>query len=412
MEGFGVQIGGFALQFLSIQWQPINLPNYQIIGGFIMAIKRPAPKKLSADAIQSITEASSHQTGRNVRVRTYDPDYPVFEIPVNQKVLVYIPNHTITTPDGSTQLLMDKFAAHPVIDGRSYADIRCINGIQNDELGWDGSCPLCDSIGTNWELYNFEYDGVAKSKGIDSKSPEAQELLKQDRLDLIHKMAVKQAEVWYTFPIVVIDCEEKDGQLTVNPKLDSEGKIHGTPMWYSIRERTFEDKWVAGYDSIDINGETPTSPAGLWAILNFTYQPKNGSPTKMDSARALKVSFKQMSESYNQWSEYFDKLTEDWTPQKAMEVVVLDAIRDMDEMKEVTDSIMKPVNERIAIYKLQGGNSNPSAPAGVSASANADAVLQSFGASEVANAGAVPAVPGEVPNTNNLLGEMPNTGVA
>ena len=363
-------------------------------------IKRPAPKKLSVEAQQAITEASSHQTGKTVKVRTYDPDYPVFDIPVNQKILVYIPNHTVQLPDGSVDLRKDKFAAHPVIDGRSFGDIRCCAGINSPELGWDGSCPLCDAIATNWELYNFEYEGVAKSKGVDPKAPEAQDLLKQDRIDLIKKMAVKQAEVWYTFPIVVIDCEEKDGQLTVNPKLDAEGKVHGTPMWYTIRERTFEDKWVAGYDSIDIDGETPTNPAGLWAILNFTYQPKSGAPTKMDSARALKVSFKRMADSYNEWAKYFDNMTAEWTPEKAQEVVVIDAIRSMDEMQEVTDSIMKPINERIAMYKLSSGAS--ASTGGTPALGNADDVLSSFGATEVSG-GAEPA--------SNLIGEMPSVGV-
>ena len=367
-------------------------------------LKRPAPKKLSIEAQQAITEASSQQTGRAVRQKTYDPNYPVFDIPVNQKILVYVPNHTVQFPDGSTGMRMDKFAAHPVIDGRSYGDIRCANGVVVPEIGLDGSCPLCDAISTNWELYNFEYEGIAKSKGIDiNGNPEgAKELLKQDRLDLIHKMAVKQAEVWYTFPIVVIECEEKDGQLTVSPKLDSEGKMHGTPMWYSIRERTYKDKWEAGFDTIDLpDGSTPTSPAGQWVILNFTYQPKSGNPTKMDSARALKVSFKNMPEAFAQWAKFFDELTAEWTPEKAQEVVVLDAVRDMDELQDACDSIMKPVKDRIALYRMSTGLGAVSAPSGVAASA--DAVLQSFG-------GAEGGAPAPVDNTN-LLEEVPNMGI-
>ena len=373
-------------------------------------LKRPAPKKLSIEAQHAITEASSQQTGRAVRQKTYDPNYPVFDIPINQKILAYIPNHTVTYPDGSIGMRMDKFAAHPVIDGRNYGDIRCANGVVVPELGLDGSCPLCDAISTNWELYNFEYDGIARSKGLTTDAPEAQELLKQDRLDLIRKMAVKQAEVWYTFPIVIIECEEKDGQLTVSPKLDAEGKMHGTPMWYSIRERTYQDKQVAAFDTIDLpDGSTPTSPAGQWTILNFTYQPKSGQATKMDSARALKVSFKNMPETYAQWAKFFDDMTAEWTPEKAQEVIVLDAVRDMNEIQEACDSIMKPVNDRIAMYKLSagigvsavGGGAAPAAPAGVTA--NAEAVLQSFGVGE----GSAPApVDG-----GNLLSEVPNMGV-
>lgn len=369
-------------------------------------LKRPAPKQLSAEAQAIITQSSASQTGKTQKVRSYDPEYPVFEVPVCQKILAYIPNHTVQNPDGTIGLRMDKFAAHPVIDGRSFGDVRCANGVVVDELKLDGTCPLCDAIAENWELYNFEYQGVAKSKGIDINSPEADDALKQDRIDLLKNFAIKQAEVWYTFPIVVIECEEKDGQLTVIPKKNAQGQITGKPMWYSIRERTFLDKWVSGYDSIDTaDGSTPTSPAGLWAILNFTYTPKNGNPDKMGSARALTVSYKNMGEAYNQWASYFDKMTEGWTPAKAQEVVVLDVVRDMDELREVADSIMKPVREKIAMHKL--GQNTVSAPnaGALPTNSDAEAALAGFGAQPV---GEIPAAPAE---PTNLVGEMPNVGV-
>lgn len=366
-----------------------------------MALKRPTPKKLSVEAQSTITQASAGQTGRAVRVKSYDPDYPVFDVPVNQKLLVYIPNHTVVNADGSVGLRMDKFAAHPVIDGRTYADVRCSQGIVVDELGLDGTCPLCDGISENWDLYNKEYADIAKTKGIDPQSPEAQDALKQDRIDLLHKMTIKQAEVWYTFPIVVIDCEEKDGVLTTVPKKNEAGQISGKAMWYSVRERTFLEKWVAGYDSIDTeDGQTPTSPAGLWAILNFTYTPKSGNCDKMGSARALKVTFKTMGEAYNQWATYFDNMTEDWTPAKAQEVVVLDAVRSMDELREVTDTLLKPVRDKLAMYAL--GAPAQTAPTAGALPNNADAALAAFNASPVAQTGEVP---------TGLTGEMPNVGV-
>jgi hypothetical protein len=362
-----------------------------------MAIKKPAPKKLSVEAQQAITQASATQTGQAVRVKSYDPDYPVFDIPINQKLLVYIPNHTVMNADGTVGLRMDKFAAHPILDGRSYGDIRCSQGIVVDELGLDGTCPLCDGISENWELYNKEYADIAKTKGIDPQSPEAQDLLKQDRIDLVHKMTIKQADVWYTFPIVVIECEEKDGVLTTTPKRNADGQITGKAMWYSIRERTFTDKWVAGYDSIATeDGSTPTSPAGQWAILNFTYTPKSGNCDKMGSARALKVTFKTMGDAYNSWATHFDQMTQDWTPEKAQEVVVLDAIRDMAEMREVADTLLKPVREKLAMYSLGAvASGSGEAPAGLP-NTDADTALAGFGA---------------LPTEDNLTGEVPNAGV-
>lgn len=370
-----------------------------------MAIKRPAPKKLSEAAQAAITQASAQQTGKASRIKSYDSDFPVFDVPVNGKVLVYIPNHTIMMPDGSVGLRMDKFAAHPVIDGRTYADIRCSQGVVVDALGLDGSCPLCDGMAEAWNLYNHEYADVARTKGIDPKSAEAQEALKQDRIDLVSNMVIKQADVWYTFPIVVIDCEEKDGTMTTIPKKDSEGRIKGTPMWYSIRERTYLEKWGAGFDSLEPDdGIVPSSPAGLWAILNFTYTPKSGNHDKMGSAKALKVTFKTMN-GYEQWAQHFDTITEVWTPAKAQEVVVLDAVRDMEEMRQVADTLLKPVRDKLAMYELSAASANTGS-VGIPTGTNADNALAGFG-------GATPAEPpmGELP-TGSLTGEMPNAGVA
>lgn len=367
-------------------------------------IKRPAPKQLSQAAQEAIVQASAQQTGKSVRVRSYDPDYPVFDVPINQKVLVYIPNHTVQNPDGTIGLRMDKFAAHPVIDGSSFADIRCSQGVVVNELGLDGSCPLCDSMQEVWSLYNHEYADIAKTKGIDPKSPEAQTDLKQDRIDLINSMVIKAADVWYTFPIVVIDCEEKDGVLTTIPKKDAEGKISGTPMWYSIRERTYLEKWKAGFDSLEPDdGIVPTNPAGLWAILNFTYTPKSGNHDKMGSAKSLKVTFKTMA-GYAEWANYYDTLTAEWTPAKAGEVVVLDVVRDMTEMCEVRDSLMKPVRDKLAMYELAHKPQVGGAPA-VSSSTAENALAGFGGGTPVANAGGAQPV-------GDLTAEMPSTGVA
>lgn len=365
-------------------------------------LKRPKPKTLTPEAQAAINAASAAQTGKSVRVRSYDPDYPVFEVPVNQKILAYVPNHTMMAPDGSVCLRWDKFAAHPVLDGRSFADIRCSNTIVAAELGLDGTCPLCSAMDEVWELYNKEYADIARSKGIDPKSPEAQEALKEDRKTLASQMVIKNPDIWLTFPIVVIDCVEKDGKLTVTPKKDAEGRISGKPMWYSIRERTYLEKWGSAFDALEGDDESnvPTTAAGQWVILNFTYQPKSGKHDKMGSARNLTVSFKTMN-GYEEWAAYFDNLTEGWDIAKAQETVVLDVVRDMDEMIQVRDTIMKPVHDKLAMYAL--GESSavtaPSLPAG-----SAEQTLEGFGGVPVPEAPAAP-------SGQALTGEMPNVGI-
>lgn len=367
-------------------------------------LKKPKAKTLSAEELAVINASSAQQTGKAQTQKTFDPDFPVFDIPINQKLLVYVPNHTTMLPDGSIGLRQDKFAAHPIIDGRSFGNVRCTQGIVVDSLHLDGSCPLCNASSEVWDLYHKEYDAIAKAKGIPVDAPEAKEGLKEDRKNLAQSMVIKQAEVWYTFPIVVIECEEKDGQLTTTPKKTPEGQIVGKPYFYSIREKTYVDKWVPAFDTVDSDDGVPTHPGGRWVILNFTYTPQSGQHTKMGSANALKVAFKNMSADFKAWEEHFDKMTEAWTPEKAQEVVVLDVIRDMEETQEIADQLLKPVRDKLALYSLNGGTSAPTAPA-LGVAGDAQNALANFGATPVEGA----STGGEMPP--EALAEQ-NSGIA
>ena len=363
-----------------------------------MAFKRPTPKNLSADEMSNIVTSCSQQTGKSTRIRTYDKDYPVFEVPINKKVLAYIPNHVITTPEGTVDLRKDKFAAHQVIDGRNFCTIRCSSGIQSESLGLDGTCPLCDASGEVWDLYNKEYAEIALQKGIATDSPEAKDGLKQTRIDLLNKQVIKPAEVWLTFPIVVIDCVEKDGQSTTTPKRNDKGEIMGTPMWYSIREKTYTEKWGKALETAPSEDDmTPVHPGGLWAVLNFTYESKDGKHDKMGSARALAVGFKSMGADFAPWASHFDELTEGWTPEKAMEVLVDNQLRDMSELTDVANQLLKPVRDKLSMYALAGGAvATPNAGA---IPTSADSALSSFGAVPAS----VPEVP-QVPTGDASMG--------
>lgn len=359
-------------------------------------IGRPKKKTLSAEERASITSASSKQTGQMNSPRTYDPDFPLFEVPVNKKVLIYIPNHTVTYEDGSIGIRMDKYAAHNVRSGKAFTTVRCSGNVVSETLGLDGSCPLCDATQYCWELYNKQYAEIARTKGIAIDSAEAQEVLKEDRKNLISDMVIRQPDIYYTFPIVVIDCEENSTKV----KLTSDGKLQGTPMFYTIREQTYADKWLKAFDALEDSGEeNDANPAGRWAILNFTYTPKSGQHNKRDSARNLQVTFVR-KDDYSNWAEYFDKLTEEWTPEKAQDVLVANAIRDMDEMKATAEELIKPTKDKLAIYALSAGEVTQ----GVGANKSADNALADFGAKPVEPTGSMPA--------NVSVGEMPaNVGV-
>lgn len=368
-------------------------------------LARPKKKELSAEQRMAITQASSHQTGSMVSPKTYDPNYPLFDIPVNGKVLIYIPNHQVQDADGSMSLRRDKFASHQAIIGKAYQQIRCTGEIVNEELGYDGSCPACNAMAEAWKLYSYQWKAFCAAKGLDPESDEVKETYKNDRKELMNKMAIQRPVIYYTFPIVVIECEEGK---TI-PKKDANGGLIGHPMFYTVAESTYTDKWLTAFDAVDEGGEDQ-NPGGRWAILNYTYTPKSGQHNKRDSARNLKVSFKTMDSAYDAWAKQFDDMTKDWTPEKAQDVLVQNSIRDMDEMNEAVAEIMKTTREQIATYEsasqISGVAGIPQMPGQVATSA--EQTLENFGATPQAP------LEGEAPSTPvapPVMGEMPSGNI-
>jgi len=370
-----------------------------------MALARPKPKTLTPEQSQQIVAAASQQQPKTAKEKSYDSDYPVFEVPINDKVLIYIPNHRQTNPDGTVRLRADKFTAHPITDGNSFGNVRCLRDLKMPELGYDGSCPLCEGMDDVWNLYKAEYEGVARARGVATDAPEAKELLKTERKDLANSRVIRESEVWMTFPIVVVACEKNGSEPTDTRRpILQDNKLQFQICWYSIREMTYLDKWEKVLNDT-VSDDAVAAPAGMWAILNFTYTPKSGKHDKMGSAKSLSVTFLSKPE-YAQWAEYFDQLSVGWTPEKAQEVVVLDALRDMEETTEIADRLLKGVRDRLAMYDL-GKASALAIPAPTSNSM--ESALSGFGASPVATQeAAVPGVPSAPP-----ISEMPvgTTGV-
>lgn len=368
-------------------------------------LKRPAPKVLPKDEVEQIVKAGQELTAQTGITKTYDEAFPAFDIPAGNKVLVYVPNHTVMTAEGVPTLRCDRFLAHACKNGKQFETVRCSNGTVSPTLHLDGTCPLCDSVNKCWDLYNIQYADMCRAKGIDPSTDEGYKAAQPIRDELRGKFAVGRAEMWLTFPIVVIDCEERDGIGTGIPKKDANGRITGKPYFYSIRESTYTDKWIKSLDSLSVD-TIITHPAGTWAILN--YQVTDGgkvvqNPKPRDAAKALVVAYKQMPPEYNQWAEYFDKLTEEWTPEKAMEVLVANQLRNMEEMNEANDILMKKTNEMLAL--IESGNvakltgSAQTAPAIEGGATSAEDALASFG------------VGGQAPTDSTNMGAEAPTGV-
>ena len=342
----------------------------------IFMLKKPTPKKLSATEVSNIVAASAAQTAKRTVQKSYDPEnFPVFDIPVNGKVLVYVPNHTVTSPEGGIVLRADKFVAHNVLDGRLSAKVRCTQGIVSEELGLDGSCPFCDASAEAWELYNIEYRQLCKSKLLDPEADGTYEAVKTEAQAIRDKKAIGSTAVYYTFPIVVFECNKKpDGSMTTTPATNEAGELIYKICWYTVSEKYYLDKWIKALDGLTNDDDTDVEcPAGRWFILNYEYESENGKHDKMHSAQNLAVIHKQMSEKWADVQANLDTLTEEWTPEKAMNVLVDNALRSGDEQAEACADIMKSTREKLAQIKLAGGV--PAIPTATST----EAALASFG---------------------------------
>lgn len=349
-------------------------------------LKRPAPKTLPKEEVEQIVKSGQELVAQTGIIKSYDESFPVFDIPAGNKVLVYVPNHTVMTAEGVSSIRCDRFLAHPCRNGKQFETVRCSNGTVSPTLHLDGTCPLCNSVEKCWELYNAQYADMCRAKGIDASTEDGYKAAQPIRDELRSKFAVGKSEMWLTFPIVVIECEERDGIGTGIAKKDANGRINGKVYFYSIRESTYTDKWVKPLDSLSVDSVI-THPAGTWATLNYQVTDNTGkvvqNPKARDAAKSLTVSYKQMPPEYNQWAEYFDKLTEEWTPEKAMEVLVANQLRSMEEMVEANDILMKKTNEMLALMSSANANKMlaPSKVAGAieGGAQSAEEALSSFG---------------------------------
>lgn len=341
-------------------------------------LKKPTPKKLSAAEVSNIVNASAAQTAKRTVQKSYDPEnYPVFDIPVNGKVLVYVPNHTVTSPEGIVSLRADKFAAHNVLDGRLNVKVRCTSGVVSEQLGLDGNCPFCDASAEAWELYNYEYNQLCRSRMLDPEAEGTYEQVKADAQALKEKKAIGSTTVYYTFPIVVVDCVKKpDGTMTTTPAQNENGELIYKICWYTVSEKYYTDKWLKALDGLTNDDDSDVeTPAGRWFILNYEYDAENGKHNKMLSAQHLAVIHKQMSDKWSAIQENFDALTEDWTVKKAMDVLVDNALRSSEEQAEACAEIMKSTREKLAQIKLMGSTPAPA----IGTASSTEAALASFG---------------------------------
>lgn len=301
------------------------------------------PKKFTNEQKEALrTETPVQEVVKGVP-KSLDPkNFPVFAIPLNKKVLVYVPNHVVVDEDGNERLRMDTPLVHSVVDGKRFLNIRCISGL-SESTGYSGNCPLCDAISDGWDLANIKIEEKCKAAGLDPKDIE-NKLVKSIRSSEFSDRAIKEPVKYYTFPIVVFETVNDDGKTFVT---DEKGHIKCMPMWYSISEQGYEEKWLK---SLEVLEDAPSHPGGRFFMLNYCYTPKNGEPNIRDCAKNMVVGVRNITDS-EKTRQTLDKLTNNWTPEKAQETVIANVFNEESDLEEAADTIMEATRRLLEFYK-------------------------------------------------------------
>lgn len=310
------------------------------------------PKAFTAEQLNAIKVEATTQTTETVVPKSADPDnYPVFEIPVNAKVLIYVPNHTVVSEDNVEELRMDKPLIHTVINGKRYQKIRCIRGL-SEATGYSGECPLCNSTDEPWALANEQIKEQCRIRGLDPNDGD-NDSVKAVKSEYYSKRVVKSAEQVYTFPIIVIETDPNDIKKIIVG--ENNIPVHKA-YWYSISKSAYVKKWLKTLEGME---DEPNHPGGHFFILNYTYESKSGEYNRRDSARELQVVAKKIKNS-EALAKQFDKETEDWDVAKAIETIFDNMYYEEEDIEAETDKILASTREKLAIY--ENALSVPSAP--------------------------------------------------
>lgn len=302
------------------------------------------PKQFSPEQLKAIKEEAVKQTTDITTPKSTDPDnFPVFEIPVNSKVLVYVPGHTVIDPETNIEeLRMDKPLIHMVINGKRYQKIRCIRGLSS-AAGYSGECPLCDGESEPWDLANEQIKEQCIIRGLDVNASD-DESVRTIKREYYSKRVIKSPDQYYTFPIVVIETDPNDIKKII---LDEKGDPKHKTYWYTISKSAYDKKWAKTLEGME---DEPTHPGGHMFILNYTYESKSGEYNKRDSARELQVVAKNIK-NFGEYMAQYDKETEEWDVAKAFETVYDNMYYDEEDIRLEADKILAPTREKLAIYE-------------------------------------------------------------
>ena len=348
-------------------------------------------KRISMEQISNtMISAAAEMEAASGASKVWDPEFPLMQTPLNRKILVYIPKDVESR---TVELLI-----HDTHKGKMFGQARCINGLSAgfEAFGYTGECPYCAATEAAWDLYNHKLDQKAAELGI-SRDNDPDELLKGTKETLRKEMAVKNADKYIAFPVVLLPCDN-------NGNLDPNSQDTVKAVYVLWRKQRYADK----FDSETLDGRE--SPAGTFERWSFTYDTKGQQPDPMLSAKALKIKIIEKQEQLAPLLPYVEgceKVVAAFTQLKAIDnIKALNYYAYEDVVKEA-DATIK--STRLMLAALQSAASTTEADALPSATPAAPQIAASA-ESAIANFGQVaPATPAPAPVAPQLgtVGQAP-----
>lgn len=328
-----------------------------------------------------VTQAKNQEVVKGTP-RTRDPKFPLMTTPVNTKVLVYIPRTNVVQDESGETMQVLQSHQHALKIGRGFSNVRCISGLTGndlfDELGYDGTCPACDALPEVWDLYNTKQDAEIKRQGLD-KDADNKDALKAFREVALRERAVKESEEFVAFPVVIIP--------STGFKLNDNALAESKAFFVQWRKERYEKLIGKALEAIP---STPEHPGGMFFMWDFTYDTKGKQATAMDSARELTITAITDSaslETYKTVQDNAEKIAEEFTVNKAAEVIVASEFLYKEDLEKEINRAMTSTRETLALSQAGGLAGSPQLTAPVAGSNP----LLAFGSETTGNLGETPA---------------------
>ena len=309
-------------------------------------------KELTAEQKSKVAEVGRKQE-LSTGFRSTTDDTEMFSIPINEKIIVYVPNHQREDKNGNLILRADRPLFHRMKVGSRYMVVRCTAGL--NELGYE-SCPLCESVQVHWDLANLQIEDECRHKGLDP-SDKKNEAVSEVKRKYYSNRALDSSNSRLTFPICVINTKEKDEEGM--PKYDI--------FWYQISENYFNRKWgsamrvIESGDQVDLSDMGQggneadgfiVNPAGRFFTLDYTYDTKGREPTAMFSAQNLEVIPLNLRVPKG-FAERMDEATLGYDEAQAAESVVDNLFYEEESLAELANQVSDPVRQKIELLQIR-----------------------------------------------------------